>query len=88
MQDKNGIKIKHRDIVKIAPSWLSSKVTICAIKKNPVRLWVYNPNCCLICRNGVGAYGTVSQFKSREIEIIGNLDDTPELLPLKEMEED
>lgn len=85
MKDKNKKTIKHRDIVKISANWFNGdKISICAIKKNPKRLWFYNPNCCKICRNGFGAYGKILELKSEEIEIIGNLDITPELLPLKD----
>lgn len=87
MKDKNGIVIKHRDIIKITGAeWFQgNKTSICAVKANPKQLWFYNPNCCIVCRNGFGAYGRISELKSKEIEIIGNLDDMPELLPLKEL---
>lgn len=89
MEDKNGVKIKHRDIVKISEEWFCKPDILLAVKKNMYRdeeledeLVIYNPNCCAICRFNYGYIAGLGVISPTNIEVVGNLDITPELLPL------
>lgn len=92
MKDKNGIETKHKDIVKIINNpFFGKNISIKAIKEGmdegKLQQVVYNPNCCKVCRQTEsvwGCYGNIEEIlQDGEFEIIGNLDTTPELLPLK-----
>jgi hypothetical protein len=89
MKDKNGKIIKHRDIIKINAEWFSRKESIYAVYGHGLfknkDMQVYNPNCCIRCRKMEGSICELEGFNSNQIEIIGNLDKTPELLPLREI---
>ena len=91
MKDKNNKKIKHRDIIKINAEWFFKEESIMAVYGHGLfknkNMNVYNPNCCIICRKMCGAICELECFNSQQIEIIGNLDKTPELLPLREIKE-
>jgi hypothetical protein len=86
MKDKNNVIVKHRDIIKINRENFCEPDSLLAVHNsidtsNKV-LEVYNPNCCKVCRAMRGSMIGLDFFKSNEIEVIGNLDTTPELLPL------
>ena len=84
MNDKNGIKVKHRDIIKINAEWYSKKETIDAVWQRGKKMEVFNPNCCKFCREMRGSIIGIGAFLPEQIEVIGNLDTTPDLLPLKD----
>lgn len=95
MKDKNCVEIKHKDIIKITgEDWLCKDGDIFAVKtgegehvNKPV---IYNPNCCAVCRQTESTWGCIDDLdflNPQSIEVIGNLDTTPELLPLEALEE-
>lgn len=82
MKDKNGVTIKHRDILKVNRENFCKPNSLLSVWMRGRQKEVYNPNCCKVCRAMRCSIIGLDFFKPEDIEVVGNLDTTPELLPL------
>lgn len=93
-RDMNGNKIKDGDVVTIhnvRQMKAGDRVLvrfdylpeINLIRKTPV---LYNPNCCKACRAKWSYIWDITELDEDEIEILGNIKENPELLPLEDID--
>lgn len=82
LKDKNGVEVCEGDILEsIEDNPIAKEGIRLAVKYSGSGFVIYNPNCCVTCKNGFGCIGNLDEALAfGKFKVIGNIYQNQELL--------